>query len=129
MRMNEIKLPAITKDELLGAIREGVYEAMWQMITNATSMPCHDFFDHVREGVENAMYEVGRTTPRPAQCEVSQERKRILDMLEEADGAPMSASAIAQTLGTKANNVSRLLHKLARAGMVVKKSYGRYAAH
>jgi Mn-dependent DtxR family transcriptional regulator len=41
----------------------------------------------------------------------------------------MSASTIAQTLGTKANNVTHLLRKLARTGMVVRKGYGRYAAH
>jgi hypothetical protein len=38
-----MKLPTITKDELLEAIRQGVHDAMWEMITNATQMPCHDF--------------------------------------------------------------------------------------
>ena len=28
---------------------------MWQMITNATSMPCHDFFDTVKDGVAQGM--------------------------------------------------------------------------
>jgi hypothetical protein len=45
----------ISKRELLGAIREGVYDAVWQMITNATSMPCHDFFDTVREGIADGI--------------------------------------------------------------------------
>ena len=40
------KLPDITKEELLAAIRDGVYDAMWQMITNATSMPCNDLLTH-----------------------------------------------------------------------------------
>lgn len=45
------RLPDLTKEELLGAIRDGVYEAMWQMITNATSMPCNDFYDTVKAGI------------------------------------------------------------------------------
>jgi hypothetical protein len=64
--MTKLNLPAITREELLNAIREGVYDAMWQMITNATSMPCHDFFDQVREGVENAMCKISRATLHPA---------------------------------------------------------------
>jgi len=45
----------ISKQELLDAIREGVHDAVWRMITNATSMPCHDFFDTVQEGVADGI--------------------------------------------------------------------------
>jgi hypothetical protein len=48
---DEVELPAISKEELLGAIREGVHDAMWRMITNATQMPCADFFASVEDGV------------------------------------------------------------------------------
>ena len=34
-----MKVPEVTKQELLDAIRGGVHDAVWQMITNATSMP------------------------------------------------------------------------------------------
>lgn len=39
----------------MDSIRAGVSDAMWQMITNATSMPCHDFFDTVKDGVAQGM--------------------------------------------------------------------------
>lgn len=53
--MTGIKLPTVSKEELLGAIREGVHDAVWQMINNGTSMPCADFYDAVKEGVVKAM--------------------------------------------------------------------------
>ena len=37
------------------AIRQGVHDAVWQMITNATHAPCADFYEMVKEGVENAI--------------------------------------------------------------------------
>jgi hypothetical protein len=46
-----IKLPTVSKQELLNAIRDGVADAMWRMITNATDMPCADFYDFVKDGV------------------------------------------------------------------------------
>jgi hypothetical protein len=46
-----MKLPTISKQELLGAIRDGVAEAMWRMITNATDAPCADFYNFVKDGV------------------------------------------------------------------------------
>jgi hypothetical protein len=45
----------ISKQELLDAIREGVHDAMWHMISNATSMPCHDFFASIEDGVAAAI--------------------------------------------------------------------------
>ena len=40
----DMKLPDVSKQELLDAIRDGVADAMWRMITNATSAPCADFY-------------------------------------------------------------------------------------
>jgi hypothetical protein len=48
----------VTADRIVGAIRDGVREAMWQMITNATDAPCHDFYTMVKMGVEEAMEKV-----------------------------------------------------------------------
>jgi hypothetical protein len=28
-----------------------VHDAIWHMITNANDMPCHDFYDTVKDGV------------------------------------------------------------------------------
>ena len=41
----------MSKQELLNAIRDGVADAMWRMITNATDMPCADFYDSVKDGI------------------------------------------------------------------------------
>jgi hypothetical protein len=46
-----LRLPTVTKQELLDAIRDGVYDAVWQMIRNATDAPCADFFEMVKQGV------------------------------------------------------------------------------
>ena len=44
-------LPAVSKQELLDAIRDSVHDAMWRMITNASSAPCSDFYDgSLRQG-------------------------------------------------------------------------------
>lgn len=43
-------------DELLyDAIRKGVADAIWRMATNATDMPCADFYDMIKEGVREGM--------------------------------------------------------------------------
>jgi hypothetical protein len=47
----ELMMKQLSKQELMEAIRGGVHDAMWEMITNATSWPCHDFFDMIKEGV------------------------------------------------------------------------------
>jgi hypothetical protein len=60
-----IKLPRVSPDEFLQAIREGVHDAFWEMITNATGMPCHDFYDAVQQGVKEAMLELGPVRPDP----------------------------------------------------------------
>jgi hypothetical protein len=60
-----MQLPAISKDELLDAIRAGVRDAVWEMITNATSAPCEDFFDTVKSGIET-----GVSNAMPFQTEI-----------------------------------------------------------
>jgi hypothetical protein len=59
--MDKVKLPTITKEELLFA-RGGVNDAVWRMITNATQMPCLDFYDTVKEGVAKGIEELGAET-------------------------------------------------------------------
>lgn len=41
-------------ERIYEAISEGVYRAMWQVITNATSMPCHDFYYAIKEAAQTA---------------------------------------------------------------------------
>jgi hypothetical protein len=36
------------------AIAEGVYRAMWEMITNATDAPCADFYATIERAAEAA---------------------------------------------------------------------------
>jgi hypothetical protein len=50
--------PELTKQEMMEAITLGVYRAFWQMITNATDMPCDDFYAAVQNGVQKAMSEI-----------------------------------------------------------------------
>lgn len=42
---------SLSRKDMMEAVSEGVRRAVWQMITNATDMPCADFFDAVKEGV------------------------------------------------------------------------------
>ena len=44
----------LDKQEIYNAITEGVDRAMWRMITNATDMPCHDFYDTIKDAAEKA---------------------------------------------------------------------------
>lgn len=48
----------LDNDRVYEAIAEGVERAIWRMITNATDMPCHDFYDTVGDAVERAMLQV-----------------------------------------------------------------------
>jgi hypothetical protein len=40
------------------AIAEGVDRAMWRMITNATDMPCQDFYDTLEKAAKAAIKEL-----------------------------------------------------------------------
>ncbi len=62
----DIALPKISKQELLEAISEGVYHAIWQMITNDTSAPCADFFETVKQGVAQGIEAAARKGDTPA---------------------------------------------------------------
>ena len=55
-----MKLPQMCKQELFDAIRAGVHDAIWRMITNATDMPCADFYEMIQKGVEKG---IGDATP------------------------------------------------------------------
>jgi AAA domain-containing protein len=57
---------------------------------------------------------------------VSTERRQVLEALEEAKDQPLSAQQIAREIGGKANSVMKLLHKLAKEGLVSKSGYGKY---
>jgi hypothetical protein len=37
------------------AIRQGVADAIWKIATNATHAPCADFFEMIRQGIEDGM--------------------------------------------------------------------------
>lgn len=45
----------LSDEQILEAIRKGVHDAMWQMITNATQMPCADFFDTLKQGIHDGI--------------------------------------------------------------------------
>jgi hypothetical protein len=53
-----IELPKISKQELLEAIRAGVSDAMWRMVTNATDAPGADFYDAVKQGIAEGIKSV-----------------------------------------------------------------------
>ena len=44
----------ISKDEFLQAVSEGVENAIWSMITNATTCPCIDFYETIQKAAESA---------------------------------------------------------------------------
>jgi len=52
--------PKLDPERIYQAIREGVSDAVWAMITNATSAPCKDFYASVEEGIKAAMMELNR---------------------------------------------------------------------
>ena len=39
------------------AVRQGVYDAVWAIATNATDAPCSDFYDMIKNGVKEAIQE------------------------------------------------------------------------
>ena len=56
MGMNtDIETLGITKEEYLRAVQDGVAQAIWQVATNATTMPCADFYAHIKDGVSEAV--------------------------------------------------------------------------
>ncbi len=53
--MTDLETLGITKKEFLQAIEKGVSDAFWSMITNATSYPCADFYEAIRQGAKAAI--------------------------------------------------------------------------
>lgn len=37
------------------AIRKGTADAMWRLFTNATDMPCSDFYEAIKQGTKDAV--------------------------------------------------------------------------
>lgn len=55
MGFDDLNIPKITKDELLESIAQGVRMAVFDVATNATSMPSSDFYEAIRQGTQDAM--------------------------------------------------------------------------
>lgn len=49
-----MKLENLDASEVYAAISDGVYRAIWQMITNSTDMPCNDFYDTIKDAAKAA---------------------------------------------------------------------------
>jgi len=49
----------VHQNRIYEAITEGVRQAIWQIATNATGMPCADFYEHIKAGTKEAMLELG----------------------------------------------------------------------
>lgn len=45
-------------ERIYEAIADGVDRAFWRLFTNATDMPCHDFYDTIRRAAESAFERV-----------------------------------------------------------------------
>lgn len=41
-------------DRYYEAIAEGVHRAFWQLFSNASDMPCHDFYDTLKDAAREA---------------------------------------------------------------------------
>lgn len=52
-------LEDLDEERVYKAIYEGVKDAFWQLMTNATDAPCSDFYHHIKEGVKEALEERG----------------------------------------------------------------------
>jgi hypothetical protein len=52
----------IDEDRFYEAIREGVADAMWKLMTSATDMPCSDFYDSIQVGVKQGIQAGARYT-------------------------------------------------------------------
>lgn len=57
----ENKVPKLDPERIYQEIYRGVYDAMWQMMTNATDTPCKDFYSTIEDAVRNALDDVRLT--------------------------------------------------------------------
>ena len=60
---NDMK-STLSRADMMEAVSEGVRRAIWDIATNATTMPCVDFYASIAEGVTKAHVEIGGETPR-----------------------------------------------------------------
>ena len=49
-------------DKVYEAIERGVENAIWRMIKNSTSTPCHDFYDTIEKAAREAFEKVSMRT-------------------------------------------------------------------
>ena len=54
----QMNLLDLDSDRIYDAIREGVDDAVWRMITHQTHTPCHDFYCTIRQAAEKAFERV-----------------------------------------------------------------------
>ncbi len=55
--------PPLDPDKIYHAIGQGVHDAIWDMITNATQMPCADFYDTIKEAAREAFSQMDFPSP------------------------------------------------------------------
>jgi len=47
----------LTSEQLMKAISQGVYLAIWHIANNATHAPCADFYESIKQGVKEETME------------------------------------------------------------------------
>jgi hypothetical protein len=55
-------LPRLSANDLITAIRGGVADAFWRILTNGTGTPCADFYTAIREGMQDAITQAALRT-------------------------------------------------------------------
>jgi hypothetical protein len=84
--LRKIQADRLDPERIYKAIQDGVHDAMWQMITNNTDMPCADFFETIKqgtkEGVENIVAKPSDRRPN------MQTINMLANMLVELLGEP-----------------------------------------
>lgn len=62
--MNDPLNVKLDPEKVYGAISKGVENAIWRMITNATDMPCADFYEAIQNAATKAFDNVTITVNR-----------------------------------------------------------------
>ena len=72
--------PGVTTEQFLEAVRQGVHDAVWQMICQGTNAPCADFYDAIKEGIKKGTEEgIENAMPFPGDI-----KNAITDGVKEA---------------------------------------------
>ena len=50
-----LPIEKVNKYEFLDAVESGVKSAIWELATDATDMPCADFYESIKSGAESAI--------------------------------------------------------------------------